>query len=421
MMPKGRPVAGLGKQFNTSVAPEMPKNSAYSIAFSATALDDAWRRIFKNASPRSRNTIGIDDVSINDFRADEKSHLNRLSRTLRYRNFQFSSLRPHLIPKGNGKDRLICVPTVRDRIVQRALLEFLSTRYADRLANKISYGFVKSRGVKKAAEDSCAMRRAHPWVFKTDITSFFDSIDRERLVRATSSFVRERSLYPILKQAIACEVATVARSTGKRIQRLGIRSGQGVRQGMPLSPFFSNVMLASFDREIERAGLKALRYADDLIFFADSRQEAEAIEGFCRQELAKIGLTVPEIGAESKSVVYSPEQSAEFLGVSLVPRDGVYHVELTSQQIAVIRDELLKLSSVHELVARNISLPKLGQILAARRNGYLAAYDICRNVRQLENELANLEQKVLRKIYANGLGINLARLDGTTRRFLGLE
>lgn len=421
MMPKGRPVAGLGKQFNTSVAPEMPKNSAYAVALSPTALDDAWRRIFKNASPRSRKTIGIDDISINDFRADEKSHLNRLSRALRYRTFQFSSLRPHLIPKGNGKDRLICVPTVRDRIVQRALLEFLSTRYADRLANKISYGFVKERGVKKAAEDSCAMRRAHPWVFKTDITSFFDSIDRERLARATSAFVRERSLYPILKQAIACEVAPVARSTGKRIQRLGIRSGHGVRQGMPLSPLFSNVMLASFDREIERAGLKAVRYADDLIFFADSRQEAEVIEGFCRRELAKIGLTVPEIGAESKSVVYSPEQSAEFLGVSLVPRDGVYHVELTSQQIAVIRDELLKLSSVHELVARNISLPKLGQILASRRNGYLAAYDICRNVRQLENELTNLEQKVLRKIYASGLGINLARLDGTTRRFLGLE
>ncbi|MFM0382756.1 hypothetical protein PQQ71_05450, partial [Paraburkholderia dipogonis] len=111
-------------------------NNAYSSVLSLPALNDAWRTIFRKASPRSRNSVGVDNVSLNDFRSDEKAHLNRLARDLRSKTFQFTSLRPHLIPKSNGKDRLICVPTVQDRVVQRALLDFLSVRYAGKLANK---------------------------------------------------------------------------------------------------------------------------------------------------------------------------------------------------------------------------------------------------------------------------------------------
>jgi RNA-directed DNA polymerase len=392
----------------------------FAVLRAASGAVAAWRTMFSKSSPRARNTVGVDGLSLNDFRADEKAALNRLVRDLRHAQFHFDNLRPHLIPKANGKDRLICVPTVQDRIVQRALLDFLSDRYAGKLANKISYGFVKGRGVKKAAKDAGDLRTKHPWVYKTDITSFFDQIDRARLQAALKSIVRERSLHSILDEAIACEIAELGGSVKQRIQRLGIKPGKGVHQGMPLSPFFSNIMLAGFDRAVEQHGLRAVRYADDLIFFASSRAECETLASFCSEQLGRLGLEVPAIRPGSKSVIYEPGEPAEFLGVSLVLHGTSYRVELASAQIQVIRDELLKCGSIPELVSRKISLPKLGHVLALRRNGYLAAYDICHNVLQLEHELANLEQRVLRTIYRDGLGIDLHRLAGAARTFLGL-
>lgn len=130
---------------------------------------------------------------------------------------------------------------------------------------------------------------------------------------------------------------------------------------------------------------------------------------------------MPPIEPESKSVIYEPTQPAEFLGVSLTPYGASYRVDLTKAQIDVICDELLKLGSIPELVSRKITLPMLGHLLALRRNGYLAAYDVCHNASQLEHELVKLQQRVLRRLYADGLGIKLATLSGSEHTFLGLE
>lgn len=130
---------------------------------------------------------------------------------------------------------------------------------------------------------------------------------------------------------------------------------------------------------------------------------------------------VPPVEPGSKSVIYEPEQAAEFLGVSLVRHQSSYRLELTQEQIDVIRDDLLKLGSVQELVARRIALPKLGNVLMLRRNGYLAAYDMCHNVEDLGRELGKLEQRLLRRIYSEGLGIDLAKLSPVARNFLGLN
>ncbi|OMV48931.1 hypothetical protein AQ790_00755 [Burkholderia pseudomallei] len=180
-------------------------------------------------------------------------------------------------------------------------------------------------------------------------------------------------------------------------------------------------MLADFDRSIQANGLSAVRYADDLIFFADSRDECMDLAAFCAGQLRPIGLEVPPIGPGSKSVIYQPEEPAEFLGVSLVPSGGQYQLELAKEQKDRIRDEMLALGSIDQLLARNINLTKLGTVIAQRRNGYLAAYDMCKNVGTLDSALSDLEQRVLRKIYQEGLTIDLGKLSPSARTFLGLK
>ena len=209
------------------------------------SLNTAWRTLYKKSRPSSRNTTGVDDISINDFARDEKANLNKLSRSLRKENFSFSKLRPHLIPKTNGKERLICIPTVSDRIVQRVILEKLSTKYHSQFANRISFGFIKNR--------------------------------------------------------------------------------------------------------------------------------------------------------------------------------GKYALRLMPKQFERIREAFLRMTSIKELLSRKITLQTLGRAIEARKNGYLQAYVNCKNFRELENFLDDLQRKVLKKIFVAELNIDIQKLTKEARTFLNLS
>ncbi len=398
----------------------MSRNSL-ALATSWKSLYSAWKALYGKSRPSSKNTVGVDEISINDFARDDKANINRLSREIRMGEFRFSRLRPHLIKKPNGKDRLICIPTVNDRVVQRSLLEFLSAKYHAKFANEISYGFVKNRTVTEAATRACHHRESHPWVFKTDITSFFDSVDREVLARAIYQNVREASLHPILLAAASCEVHCTSSGDKKRIAQLGIKDGHGIRQGMPLSPIFANLLLLGFDNAIKREEYKCVRYADDLIFFADDRAECEEIAAFCSGELAKLNLQIPKIGEGSKSIIYEPNEPAEFLGLGLCLENGKYVLRLMPNQLDNIRDSLLKMASIKELLNRNIRLENLGQAIASRKSGYIHAYVDCVNSEMLERGLEDVQQKVLKELYVKGLGIDVQTLTREARSFLGLQ
>jgi len=384
------------------------------------SLSRAWNFLYHHTRASSRNTRGIDGISVNEVALDPKPELRRLAWELANGIFSFSPLRPHLIPKLNGKDRLICVPTIRDRIVQRALLDFLTSRYLTRFSNPISYGFVRYRTVQLAAKLACKHRSSLPWVFKTDIASFFDMVDRSLLANAIKRIIREKSIRPLLIAATLCEIDPPSRSTAKRITALGIKQGRGVRQGMPLSPFFANLILEQFDRSIIKTGYKAIRYADDLIFFASTEQECYKIHAFCRSELAKLKLSIPDVGPESKSRIYEPNEPAEFLGLGLSLQEGSYTLRLMPKQMEKIRSELLHLSSISELLSRKITLASLAAQIQNRTSGYLNAYEVCTNIQEAENELAGLTQKILLKIYRDGLKINLETLSTEARTFLGV-
>ena len=389
---------------------------------SLAALSQAWSDILRNTRPLSRNTAGVDGVTVNDFAENPKYSLQGLARTLARGNFQFSELRPVLIKKPNGKDRLICVPTVKDRVVQKALLNFLSEKYHGKLANSISYGFIKDRSVKDAAAIACVERARNAWVFKTDITAFFDTVDRGILEGVLTKVIRERSLHGLLIDAMHCEVRPPSSGASqRRIATLGIKLGKGLRQGMPLSPFFSNLLLGAFDNQVVKAGIPAVRYADDLIFFSSSWADCVHIADFCHKQFAKINLTIPPLDSPaSKSVIYAPHEPAEFLGLELAPCTHGFELRLSEKQRERIRDEMLCYGSIKELLSRKVTLRTLGAVLVAKRNGYLAAYENCANISDVEAQLKGLERKCLVKIYQNELKMDLPKLGAEAHTFLGL-
>jgi RNA-directed DNA polymerase len=394
---------------------------ALAAVVAPTSLANAWKLIYRRARPQSRNTQDVYGLSLNDFAMDEKANLRRLAGQLARNEFAFHPLRAHIVPKTNGSDRLICIPTVQDRIVQRALLNYLSVHYGARFSNEVSYGFLQHRDVKDAARVACALRTAHPWVLKTDITSFFDRIPRKELLAKLRKTIRKKSLHALLGGAINCEVHASDRRTREKIRALNVVAGTGLRQGMPLSPFFANLFLESLDIAITNAGIPAVRYADDLIFFADDEQRCYEIFEFCKKALGLLGLDVPALGPNSKSEIVPPLHSVEFLGLGLCHQNGNYELKLLPEQIKKIREDLLSLGSIPTLLSRKIKLGSLENALKSRIAGYVSAYECCTNLQELENSLHNIHQKILRRVYGeDGLQIKLVALSADARTFLNL-
>lgn len=384
-------------------------------------LKISWEELKSRSKPKSRNTVGIDGISINDFSENAQLNLRDISWMLQRKRYTFNALSPHLFKKSNGKLRLICVPTVSDRVVQRALLNYLSDIYTSRFRNQISYGFVKKRTVHHAGKRACDLRKKHEWALKTDISSFFDRVQRVELKDKIKKVIRQRALHPLLFSVVDCEVQPQSGTRAKEIRQLGINKGEGIRQGMPLSPFFANLYLEKFDQAVGKAGYHAVRYADDLIFFADSEEQCHEIEEFCKTELSQVGLGIPSRGPASKTEIVEPGETIEFLGLGLRKNNDRYELALLSNQIQEIRTELLRLGSIEDLLSREITISRLGAAIDSRVSGYLNAYECCTNYLEFENELESIKQKILRRVFGqNGLGIDLAALTPEKKKFLGI-
>ena len=387
---------------------------------SSKSLGASLDYLCTNTSKKGKNISGVDGVTLMDVLENKNLFLASVSNSLRTKQFQFSKLSPHFIKKANGKERVICIPTVKDRIVQRALNDTIAEKYAKNLDNAISYGFLKNKGVKSAATQACELRNTNPWVFKTDISAFFDQIPRDTLKRHVRKMIRESTLHHLIDGVIDCEIEAETPTAATRIQRQGIVVGKGIRQGMPLSPMLSNLMLRRFDTQVMKAGFKAVRYADDLIFFANNESQCIEIFNFCEFELNREGLQIPSLEAKTKSVIYSPTETAEFLGLALTrTARGNYQLEISQEQMHAIRAELFKLTDLSELNKRGIDFFKFGQALDSRIGGYSAAYSVCSNSADLDSRLKNMRDKIYKTVLES-LGIKVSTLPSKTKQFFRL-
>ena len=139
-----------------------------------------WKDMYSASRVARRDVLDSEHQSFNEFNKNIDEQIRRISLALRKRRYQPSSLTPFFVPKDNGKDRLICVPTITDRLVQRAILHYLNENGCS-FDNPVSYGFIKNKSVKKAVKAAIDLRKNNPWVYKTDIYSFFDNFDLDIL------------------------------------------------------------------------------------------------------------------------------------------------------------------------------------------------------------------------------------------------
>lgn len=398
------------------------RQSALDQICSLANLEACWREILSKS--RNKSSCGVDGVTIQQFDREWKGNLSRIQERLR-KEYTFSRLRAiDIVKPDSDKRRIICIPTIADRVVQKALLRLMEP-YAFKmgLVNSISYGFVKDpsgkpRGIEQARNQAKRYREQYPWVLKTDIQSFFDSIPRDDVFRRAQRYFRFRSIHPLIKSAICCEIDDRDSYIRRICRDSGIEPGKGLRQGMPLSPFFSSIVLKEFDEELSKRGVIAIEYADDIVAFGVSEAQCEDYRALIENRLAKVDLKL----SKPKTALHGPSDPVSFLGLVLsLDQRGRAKLEITEDQIKKIQKKFTVYHDFSYVVSKNMTAFSLYNHLTSMKIGYRFAYGVADNHQRLYDRLELMVTNCMESAFSSVLGKNIVkRLTTQKRSFLGL-
>jgi len=225
-------------------------------------LSRAWKRVKAN-----KGAAGIDGMSITDFPKFARAHLPRIISQIREGHYAPAPVRRVWIPKPNGEERPLGIPTVLDRVIQQAIAQVLSPIF-DQDFSEHSYGFREGKQAHAAiAYVSEQSQQGYQWAVDCDLKSYFDTVNHDLLMHQIGKRIRDKGVLKLIGKYLR---AGVRHEDGKTDKTMA-----GVPQGGPLSPLLANIMLDPLDKEIERQGMPFARYADDFLILAKSRAEAE--------------------------------------------------------------------------------------------------------------------------------------------------
>jgi RNA-directed DNA polymerase len=242
-------------------------------------LNAAWKRVRENGG-----APGIDGITVSAFLEHAKPRSESLRRELLEGSYRPSPLRRVTIPKPTGGERKLGIPTVQDRVVQQAFLQILQPILDPRFSEH-SYGFRPNRSAHQAVAAAQAyIQQGYDWVVDFDLEAFFDRVNHDRLMSRLGQQIADRRVCWIIRrflQAGVIDKAVLSPTT------------EGTPQGGPLSPLLANLVLDELDKELERRGLRFVRYADDCnVYLRSERAANNAFENLTQFIEGKLKLKV---------------------------------------------------------------------------------------------------------------------------------
>lgn len=227
---------------------------------------------------------GVDHETIAMYEQRLEQHTEYLARTLREGSYQPAAVRREWIPKPGSKEkRPLGIPTVRDRVVEKALQATIEPIFERDFAEH-SYGFRPGRGCKDALRRvDQLLKQGLKWVVDADLKSYFDTIPHEQLLKLIKEKVADGRVLELLCKYLKQGVLEDMREW---------QPEAGTPQGAVISPLLSNIYLNPLDYLMESNGFEMIRYADDFVVLCHSEAEARCALAVVQQWTVEVGLSL---------------------------------------------------------------------------------------------------------------------------------
>ena len=264
-------------------------------------VNKAYRQVTGNKGAK-----GVDGVTTNELSDYMQENWERIKQEIAKGEYQPQAVLGVEIPKSSGGKRLLGIPTVIDRLIQQSIHQVLNPIF-DIEFSQYSYGFRIGRNAHQAiVQAQSYINDGYQYILDFDLKSFFDIVNQDYLMSLLNRKIKDRLLLKLIRRYLQSDMM---------IGGLTQQREQGTPQGSPLSPLLSNILLTELDKELEKRGLRFVRYADDFSIFVRSKQAALRVKQSITQFVeSKLHLKINE----EKSQICRPIQYI-MLGYGFVP------------------------------------------------------------------------------------------------------
>jgi len=314
----------------------------------------AWEKVRAN-----KGSGGVDKVSLEEFQQNLELNLQEIHRLLCEDRYVPQSIRRVWIPKPNGDKRPLGIPTVRDRVVQQALLNRLSRIFEPKFLD-CSYGFRPNCSAHRAIERiESYLKDCCEWVVEVDIENCFDTIDHEIAIKLVNEEIADgrvlRLIRSFLEAGVMGEVNTYRNVLA------------GTPQGGVISPLLANIYLHPFDEAMTKEGFRIVRYADDIVVLCKTRQEAEAAKAKIR-EILEVRLKL-KLNPEKSRIVHK-SWGFEFLGFKFGSGYSDYKIP-RDKAIRAFKDKIRVISRRHQPKSVSMIITELNPVVRGWGNYFV--------------------------------------------------
>lgn len=338
---------------------------------------DHLRKLFSDKIARSRAT-GKDGIRVSSFEEDIDAQIAIIERKIASGSYQFTSYKERLILKGAGKPpRQICIPTVRDRLVLRAICQILHTSVPK------SVDFSPHTVVDSVAKKLRSKTTARSFI-RIDVKEFFPSIRHELLDAELGRF----GIDPLTR-------SLVMRAVGTRIGDAETVSKQGVPQGLSISGALACLYMLRFDERQQKKFIDYFRYVDDILIISDSEAAENALDS-AKRALSRLGLTIHPSGTSGKTETTCTEDGIDYLGYH-ISRNKI-SVRKSSyrrmfKNVSKVTTDFRYRKDAERLVFR-LNLKITGCIIDGKRRGWMMFFSRTEDMHQL----AHLDKFVTKQL-----------------------
>lgn len=310
-------------------------------------LQKAIRKVKKN-----KGAPGVDKMTVQEVEEWFNQYKEELISKILNKQYKPMPVKRVYIPKPNGKQRPLGIPTVVDRVIQQAMLQVLSEIY-EPIFSDHSYGFRPNRSAHMAMEEVLGyLNDGYEWIVDLDIEKFFDTVNHDKLI----SILRER-----VNDSRTLHLIRAYLQAGVLDKGLVRSSTIGTPQGGPISVILSNIYLDKFDKELESRNLRFARYADDCIILVKSEMSANRVMKSVTSWLErKLFLKV----SATKTKVVRPTKG-QFLGFTFYKAKTVWKCTPTKDRKKRLYSNFQKYLERKHAVSRPLSVTfkKLNQMI----------------------------------------------------------